>query len=98
LVGGLAIGDQQTMHIRCSQAHCRDNSDGRDTASQNYGDVPMTKPNREQLHERAESIFRTVTPLERADAMDDYKARREAERQRMLELRRLRMERDEAGE
>ena len=55
----------------------------------------MTRIDRQALRERAEQAFRQATPQDRADALSDYKARREAERRRMLELRRLRMERDE---
>jgi hypothetical protein len=46
----------------------------------------------------AERVFKTITPLERADNLLAYKEQRQAERQRMLELRRQRLARDEAGE
>ena len=55
----------------------------------------MTRIDGRALRERAESIFGTATPLERADALSDYKAQRDAERRRMLELRRQRLERDD---
>ena len=44
------------------------------------------------------SHFKTITPLERADDLLAYKEQRQAERERMLELRRQRLARDEGGE
>jgi len=72
----------------------RGNCWGLGTTCEEDGEA-MTRIDRRALRERAESIFRTATPAEREDALTDYKARRERERQRMLELRRQRLERDE---
>ena len=42
---------------------------------------------------RAEAIFRPVTPLEKLSAMDEYKARQTAEREKMARLRAMRLAR-----
>jgi hypothetical protein len=57
----------------------------------------MTRPDKHQIRARAEAVFRTVTPLERADAWSQYQDQRRAERERMLLLRKQRLERDEGG-
>jgi hypothetical protein len=56
----------------------------------------MGKPDVEELQALAEQVFRTVTPLEKLTAMDEYRAKQAGELDKMARLRAMRLAKEAA--